>query len=235
MLTLLKRLAIYSGLTVALLVISQLVGLAVLWYSVASYADYWKGRANQSGSFLYIAVGDSAAQGIGASQPQNGYVGLIARAIQDRTGRTVQVINLSVTGATLQDALRNQTPQLADYVPDLVTVEIGANDMDDYDAAQFTWDYDKLLQSLPPGRAVVSDMPYFGTRPEPSNRNARDANQIIRQAAAKYDVPVANLFDSLQNRQTPLIYASDFFHPNNRGYRIWYDAFWPQVAPLVKS
>ncbi len=233
MLKLLARLAKYTGLLLLILVIAELVGLALLWYSVGNYADYWKGRANQPGSFLYVAVGDSAAQGIGASQPQNGYVGLIADGIEQRTGRNVQVINLSVTGATLKDALRDQVPQLANYTPDLVSVEIGANDMDDFDPLQFRQDYDRLLQALPPGRSVVSDMPYFGTRPEPANHNARQASYIIRGVAVTYDVPVADLYSGLRAKQTPFIYASDFFHPNNRGYRIWYDAFWAHIKPII--
>ncbi len=222
----------WSGAVLAVLVISELVGLGILRHNISSFANYWRGRANQPGDFIYVALGDSAAQGLGASKPQHGYVGLIADSIQRQTGRTVRVINLSVTGAKLEDALRLQAPKLADYTPDLVTVEIGANNMGTFNKADFSVKYNKFLGTLPPGRSVVSDMPYFGTRPQ-YNDNAQGANAIIHGQAKAYAIPVANLYGSLQDRQTPFIYASDFFHPNDRGYRIWYDAFWPEVEATL--
>lgn len=222
----------WAGLTLGTLGMAILIGLGILYYNVGKFADYWQGRGNKQGDFLYVALGDSAAQGIGASQPQNGYVGLIADSIGRKTGRTVRVVNLSVTGATLEDALRSQTPKLADFTPDLVTAEIGANDMGKFDSTKFATEYELFLQSLPPARSVVSNMPYFGTRPQP-NANAAAANAIIYDKTKRYGVPMADLYGSLRTRQSPLIYASDLFHPNNRGYQIWYDAFWPQVEPLL--
>ena len=44
---------------------------------VSAYAKYWKSRPSE-GSFTYVALGDSAAQGLGASRPELGYVGLLA-------------------------------------------------------------------------------------------------------------------------------------------------------------
>ena len=171
-----RKLLLAAAIVAGTLVMCELIGLAILYSSVNRYQDYWKGRANRPGDFIYVAVGDSAAQGIGASQPQNGYVGRLARHIEMQTGRKVRVINLSLTGATLDDALRDQAPKLADYDADLVTVEIGANDMGTYDKSAFGGKYEKLLQALPPGSSVVSDMPYFGTRPPQYNRNAENAS-----------------------------------------------------------
>lgn len=217
------------GVLLVVLVISQLIGLAFLWYSLRTYDDYWRGRANQPGDFLYVALGDSAAQSVGASKPDKGYVGLIAASIEQSTGRQVRVINLSRSGATLEEALRTQVPKLAEYQADLVTVEIGANNMRTYDPENFRKNFEKLLQALPPDRSVVADMPHFGGRANTS-RNARYANQTIGRLAEQYNIPRASLYTKLASRQSPWIYAGDFFHPNDRGYRIWYEAFW-QVIP----
>ncbi len=228
----LRKTAICLGLALTILFISGAIGLIMLRYNVAAYADYWKGRANQPGEFLYIALGDSAAQSLGASKPEYGYVGRIASNIEQATGRKVRVINLSVTGATVEDALREQVPELATYDPDLVTAEIGANDMRRYTPGQFSVDYERFLQALPPGRSVVSNMPVFGGR-DNTTRHAADASQTIRELTAAYQIPMADLFGELSNRQSPWIYASDLFHPNNRGYVIWHDAFWPHIEPLI--
>jgi len=224
------------GMIVAVLVICELIGLGYLYYGLKAWPDYWRGRANQPGEFIYVALGDSAAQGVGASRPNKGYVGLIADQIQQSTGKKVRVINLSKSGAKLQDALRDQVPLLDQYKADLVTVEIGANDMGGYtssNAGGFRKDYEKLLQSLPPGKSVVSDMPYFGGRPGWTS-NSHLANTSIHQLAAQYNVPVAPLFDKLAANQTPLIYASDFFHPSDRGYRIWLEAFQPAIKRTIQ-
>jgi acyl-CoA thioesterase-1 len=208
------------------------IGLLMLHWSVNDYANYWRGRANEQGDFLYVALGDSAAQGIGASKPENGYVGRLAANIEQTTGRKVRIINLSRTGATLEDVLRDQAPELATIEPDLVSVEIGANDMKHYNPEQFRQGYERFVQSLPPGKSVIADMPYFGSRPN-LNRNARDASRTIHQLGQQYQLPVANLYTSLESRQSPWIYASDLFHPNNRGYRIWEEAFWTAVKPQL--
>src|SRR5438045_3830925 len=91
----LKKILTIIGLIVLVLVISQLIGLLSLWYGLKTFDTYWNNRAQKEGDFIYVALGDSAAQGVGASKPANGYVGLIATHIQESTGRTVRVINLS--------------------------------------------------------------------------------------------------------------------------------------------
>jgi acyl-CoA thioesterase-1 len=227
-----RKIARVTALTLAVLIVSELIGLSLLRHNVANYAAYWRGRAEQPGEFVYVAIGDSAAQGVGASQPRNGYIGLIAGSIERKTGRKVQVVNLSVTGAKLDDALKHQIPKIANYKPNLVTAEIGANDMGSFDSKAFAVNYDRFLHALPAGSSVVSNMPYFGTRPQVQD-NARAANQIIQRQTKQHNIPMADLYGNLQGKQSPLIYASDWFHPNDRGYKVWYEAFWPQVEGLL--
>jgi len=229
-----RNFLLLCGVVVLTLTVSQLIGLGYLWYGLKSYSAYWQNRSNQSGEFLYVALGDSAAQGIGASRPANGYVGLIAAHVEKTTGKKVRVVNLSVSGAKIEDALREQIPELAGYQPDLVTAEIGANNMRNYNPEAFEQSYERFLQALPAGKSVVADMPYFGGRPA-STRNAQDANKIISRLTSHYDIPTAKLYDGLSAQQSPLIYASDFFHPNNRGYRIWYQAFRPAVDDIIRQ
>lgn len=217
----------------AIAAIAELLGLGYLYYGFKAAPSYWHGRANQQGQLLYVAIGDSAAQGVGASRPGRGYVGLIADRIPTiGNDISVRVVNLSKSGATLSDALREQIPLLDRYDATLVTIEIGANDMHNYNPEQFRRDYELLLQALPPGKSIVADIPYFGKRPQ-LNRNAQDANHTIRQLAQKYNIPTVGLYDTLATRQSPLIYAADFYHPNDRGYVIWYQAFWPHVQAIV--
>lgn len=212
------------GLIVLLLVLAEVISLLQLRSSVAGNARYWQQRSSQAGELTYVALGDSAAQGIGASRPQNGYVGVLADRLAQKTGKTIRVVNLSVTGAKIQDVLDEQIPQLKNYRPDFVTIEIGANDVVAFKADSFRQRFDSLVGLLPPG-TVVANMPNFGGRIK-RVQAVRAANQIIAAAAAKSNLRTADLYDSTKSHESALNYAADLFHPNNRGYKNWADAFW---------
>ena len=56
--------------------------VTVLTNRIPEHHVHWRGRGKaQAGSLLYVALGDSAALGIGASSPAAGYVGILADAI----------------------------------------------------------------------------------------------------------------------------------------------------------
>ncbi|MEO5743679.1 MAG: hypothetical protein ABIQ53_03685, partial [Terracoccus sp.] len=60
-----------------------------LWHlrgEVARYGRYWAQPRGGNAGILYVALGDSTAQGIGASRPERGYVGLIAERLRVATG-----------------------------------------------------------------------------------------------------------------------------------------------------
>jgi lysophospholipase L1-like esterase len=207
-------------------------GFVVLYSQIPRYRRYWHKLAVQSpppGALIYAALGDSAGQGIGATRPQKSYVGLMAQALEQRTGRPVHVVNLSVSGAKLADCVRQQLPQLKLIKPDLVTIEIGANDMIAWDEASFAEDMKTLLRQVPE-HTIVSDIPYFGggryKRYEP---HVQVAGRVIRGLAERYDIQVAPLYESTRKYDGLQTMAIDILHPSNRGYQNWFNAFW-QVA-----
>ena len=216
--------------------ISLVVGLAVpgwwgarLWQlrrSVERYERYWSVPQGQAGGLRYVALGDSTAQGIGASRPERGYVALLAQRLAVATGRPVQVMNLSRSGALVHDVVTEQLPRLADLSPDVVTVAVGANDMVHYDPARFRSDVDSLIAGLPPG-TLVGDVPWFmhgGT-----GRTSTEAAEYVEKRARARGLPVARLHDTMRDRGWASMitdFAPDWFHPNDRGHRLWADAFW---------
>jgi acyl-CoA thioesterase-1 len=233
-----KKVLIGFGIVIALSVIFVIINLLRLRRDVSAYAQYWQqqvglsseqsAQAKQADDFIYVALGDSIGQAIGASKPQNGYVGLIAKHIEQETGRRVRIVNLSVTGAKVSDLLNTQLPDLHKYQPDLITVEIGANDMRSYDSATFRTQYEQLVKALPADKSVIANVPYFGTR-KGSNPQIIDANRTVSELTHTYSIPTADVYSSLKAQQSPYIYAIDFFHPNDRGYRIWYNAYLPVI------
>ncbi|HTE22698.1 MAG TPA: SGNH/GDSL hydrolase family protein, partial [Candidatus Limnocylindria bacterium] len=209
--------------------VTFLVGLASLYIKVPQYQKYWQKRAAQpkpENALTYVALGDSTAQGIGATSPQKSYVGLIATALEQKQSRPVHAVNLSKSGARLQDCLRDQLPRLKELQADVVTIEIGANDMSAWDEASFRADMDKLMIELPK-QAIISDIPYFGGgRYRHLEPNVEAANRIITDLAKRHGLRMAPLHQVTRDRDGVRTMAVDFFHPSDAGYKNWFTAFW---------
>ncbi len=207
---------------------------AIVNETLPVHSKWWRDHARQPGEVLYVAMGDSAAQGIGASRPDHSYVGVLARDIRDVTGRSVRVVNLSVSGATVELAVRDQLPKFVKYRPDVVTVAIGANNIRHWDPDAFERGIRELFAALP-SHALVANLPYFHF---PHNeRKVLHANRIVRAVADEHGLTVVPLHTVTRVQGVRAIvsqFAIDFFHPNDHGYRVWAQAFRPSlVADLV--
>ena len=230
--------AVVVGLACVVLVV-WLVRLVQVQQGVEQARVYWSEPRGQAGGLVYVALGDSAAQGVGATRPERGYVGLLAEQVRKATGQPVQVVNLSVSGAKVADVVAEQLPQLDGFAPDLVTVAIGGNDVRGYDRERFAADVDRLVAGLPVG-TFVADVPYFmHGRWE---TDSAEAAGIVREAARAAGLVVVPLNDELRGEglQAMLTQTSaDLFHPDDDGHAVWARAFWQAVrtsgTPVVDA
>ncbi len=213
---------------IGILVVIEVIALVWLATSVGRYRDFWVTKAKEPGQITYVALGDSAAQAIGASSPMKGYVGLIAKHIEEKTGKSVKVINVSKTGAKMEDYLNDQASIFSTVKPDIVTIEIGANDVANFDADYFRATFTSVLNSLPDG-SLVSNMPLFNSRPG-STANGSRASEIIEEELSKYPRLVfVDLQQETEQNQSIFGFAPDLFHPNNMSYKNWANAFINQI------
>lgn len=226
-----KRILLSLAAIIICLVLVEIVNLLELKANIGRYTNYWRAQTTANGNFTYVALGDSAAQGLGASKPELGYVGLLAKQIAQATGKRVRIVNLSVSGAQIEDVINKQLPELKNYKPDLLTVEIGANNVTHWNPTLFTKQYNQLAQALPPG-TIISNIPYFGGRIR-RNTQAIVASQIIAQAADTYHLKLVDLQSYTREHQSIRNYSWDLFHPSNRGYRNWDAAFWQVIEPTL--
>jgi lysophospholipase L1-like esterase len=184
------------------------------------------------GGPLWVVLGDSAAQGVGASTPFDGWVGQVRRRLEAHQGRAWRVVNLSVSGARAHDVLDEQLPALRRIAQpiDLVVCAIGGNDMYRSTSRQIRERFPRLVASLPgpaelgPGqRTVITTLPQGLAR-----RRATIANELISALAPQRGIDVADLWATTgppwQGK-----YAEDMFHPNDVGYGHWAEA----IAPVV--
>ena len=223
--------------------------------SVKVYASYWIARSQEPGwvggkepgwvdgaepgwvggaiprALCLVALGDSVAQGIGASSPERGYVGVLASRIESVTGRGVRVVNLSRSGARIREVAALQLSRmLALPHADIVTLAVGGNDVRDRSR---TWEADvlELLDQLPAG-TIVADVPDFGGGP--GRRQSERAARTMRLGVEARDLRLAGLEAATREHMNWRCYAADGFHPNNHGHRVWADALWPAITDALE-
>ncbi len=202
-------------------------------------AAWWRERRTQPGDFFYLALGDSTAQGIGASSPGHSYVGQLAERIEAQRHGAIAVTNLGVSGAPTRLCVRDQLPRaervLARRSPDLVTLAIGANDIAEWDARAFHRNINVILDSLP-AHTIVAELPCFHL---PWNdRKVREANGMLRTITDARGLSLVPLYEATRRRGIRGIlteFAGDAFHPTDRGYEMWADAFWPAAEKRLGS
>lgn len=208
-----------------LILLLFVISLGVEYSQLSRYQKYWthKNTADKTpGAVEYIALGDSTAQGIGATNPENGYVGVISRELAQRKNKPVHTINLSKSGAKVDDVLQTQLPKLKELSPSkdtIITIEIGANNMINFDAKSFESSMDKVMTQLPP-QTLITDIPYFGgSRFKSREPNVEQANNIMYRLAAKHNFTLVPLHQKLQDNSGIETFAPDWFHPSNVAYR----------------
>ena len=194
---------------------------------VELYRDAWT-AANEAARAevgpLWVVLGDSAAQGVGATAHDRGYVGLVLGRLR-ATGQPWQVLNLSRSGARTREVVDVQWPAAAGLGADLITAVIGGNDAlrskeDDWRRA-----VEDLCAALPAG-AVVST-----TARGVFERKTARVNAVVRSCADEHGLRVADLWAHTGPPYRGL-YA-DGFHPNDRGYVQWADALWQALSQDV--
>ena len=200
-------------------------GVIALREDCVAYAGHWDAHNDrvlaESGP-LWVVLGDSTAQGLGAPSPMGGYVGQVLAGLRQRTGERWRVLNLSLSGALIRDALRDQLPRIPASAA-LVTCGIGANDILYSTPAKVLADLRTLVGAVPQG-TVLLDLPLptgiWGILGRASVPYVARINQTIHQAARSRGLPVAEVSAHFLP-PWPGKFASDNFHPSQDGYRDW--------------
>lgn len=197
-----------------------------------TYARYWRrlreGRV-PDGAIRLVALGDSTFQALGASRPDRGTVGRIAKHIEQKTGRQVHIDNVSVTGAKAVDVVRDQLKRVDMNTADIVVIAVGANDaLKQSDIEVFEKSVRKIIDTVPADRTVMADVAMV---------RDRDAYQRIlarhRDVAGVYRGDLAYGFRNIKRFRR--LSGADFFHPSNYGYELWFTCFQPALDELIEA
>jgi lysophospholipase L1-like esterase len=202
----------------------RLSGVARVRVQCAGHAEHWRRLATeaQAGAGpLWVVLGDSSAQAVGAVHPEDGYVGLV-RAALSGAGQPWRVLNLSSAGALTRDVLADQLPRLdlllrAGHRPDLVSCGVGANDVLRTPPHRLRRELAGVAAGLPAGSLLLTLT--AGLRGHGA-RYLGWLNTGIRAAAVAYGHSVADV-----EREFGPPWAGKFspdgFHPSALGYTDW--------------
>ena len=181
----------------------------------------------------YLVLGDSTAVGEGGSYEQGVAVQTAEHLAQ--SGRRVELVNVSVSGARLRDVLTEQLPRANLAATDLVLLDVGANDVTHLTrSASIARDYERIVTALLRGncrmKVVVTGSPDMSTPPRIprllrpwAGSRTRSLNRIAREVVQRHALtfaPIAERTGPLF-ASDPTLFSADRFHPNDRGYATW--------------
>lgn len=225
-----KRRRVIIGSIVLGLILFIGISIARAARNTSTFPKYWQDKANEPvlpNAIRLVALGDSAMQAIGTTNPEEGIAGRVASYIGMKTGRPVHVTNLSVGGATVQDILDHQLPNVDFERADLIII-VTANDLENrVPLDQYRANLRTLLWSLPPDKTIYSDFPI-----EPG----RDAYQaIFQEVADERGIRRADFAHVFNNEGRRLdIFSWLFPHLNSKGYYYWFLAFKPELDRMIE-
>jgi acyl-CoA thioesterase-1 len=188
---------------------------------------------NPAKPFVFIALGDSAVEGIGATHHTRSYTGVIYAIIKEKFPRT-EYHNFGKFGASTREVLSEQLDRAIKLHPDLVTISVGANDMNKkIMPKKFTENLRLIIERLQKetdAKIVINNLPDF-TKSSAISLTHRSLSKLviskynkgIEKVASESDVFFIDLHQHsrIYARYYPELIADDKFHPSDFGHALW--------------
>lgn len=193
----------------------------------------------------FVVLGDSTSVGVGTT-PENSYPWILATRLGEKYRVKLHVVG--VGGATTADVADTQVDLALALEPDLILVEIGANDTTHLTPlrrveAKMAQALDRLKES--DSKLVVAGPPNMGTSPVMPRplrtlsgwRGAAVGNRI-EKVARERGITFVDLAAGTRDgfRDDPdRYYSTDQFHPGAGGYALWAEVMLPAVLAEVEA
>jgi len=160
------------------------------------------------------------------------------------------VDNLAESGQTSEDVIRTQLGQVESLMPDVVTLQVGVNDiiardisLDDY-RANLAMILDELLRTLPPGRIFLITTPDhtlterggdYGLREE-GHKAVLEANSILQDVASERDITVIDISEvNGRAAEDASLVIGEGPYPSAKQYAGWVEIIGPQMRRALRG
>jgi lysophospholipase L1-like esterase len=195
-----------------------------------------------SAPLLYVALGDSTVEGIGATSSSTTYVAQIHQRLK-AVYPAARVANLGAGGATSADVVARQLERAVKLDPQLITLSIGPNDITTrvpvgtYErnlAAIFgrltTETRAVVVANLLPDLAVTPRFRAHEAKPTVA-RLTVEFNEALARQGRRHGVELVDLYapSRVEVPAQPELISRDGYHPSDAGYARWAELMWTGV------
>jgi acyl-CoA thioesterase-1 len=179
-----------------------------------------------------LVFGDSLSAAYGL-RPEQGWVALLDKRLRSQ-GYGYQVVNASVSGETTSGGLQRLPRALQIHRPQLLILELGANDA--LRGLPLSNSSDNLSKMVDLGRQAGAQVLLVGMRIPPNYgpRYTADFMHMYTDISSRDHLAfVPFLLESVA--LDPARMQEDGLHPNAKGEPAVLDTLWPQLEPLLKK
>ena len=179
-----------------------------------------------------LVFGDSLSAALGI-QPEQGWVALLAQRLRTQ-GYGYTIINASVSGETSGGGLERLPRALQLHRPEIVVLELGANDgLRGLPVTETRTNLGRMVQLA---QAAGARVLLIGIRIPPNYgpRYSESFAHVFPELAQHYHVPlVPFLLEKVALDPTRM--QADGMHPNAQGEPPVLETVWPYLQPLLKK
>ncbi len=197
---------------------------------------------------VYVALGDSTVEGVGATGTDRSYVARLYARLRAVYPAAV-LVNLGTAGATSADVLAHQLEPAIARRPALVTLSVGPNDLTGHvPVDRFEANVDRILGALErrtDAVVVVSLLPDLAVTPRFRTSPAREAvarltvdyNRTLRRRARRHGAALVDLYEPSRREvpDHPELVAGDGYHPSDAGYARWAELMWRGLRSRIAA
>jgi lysophospholipase L1-like esterase len=230
--------------------VAALAGLSAVVLLTAACGPHAMGAGalplERNAPILYVALGDSTVEGVGASRADATYVGQLHARLR-AVYPNARVLNLGKGGATSDDVVERQLARAVAARPQLATLSIGPNDIEaGMKPDRYEYNVAKILTRLTretDAVVVVTLIPDMTVTPKFRNSPQRDAiadavrrfNERLAEQARLVRAGVVDIYTASQREVPgrPELLAGDGYHPSDLGYARWAELMWPTVQARI--
>lgn len=193
-----------------------------------THADVSASEITQRKNLLIL--GDSLSAGYGISLGQN-WTDLFQRRL-DVANKDIQVINASISGDTTANGLNRLPQALEEFKPELILIELGANDgLRGHPPAHIRKNLQLLIQLSLAAKAKVILMEII-IPPNYGKKYTQAFTQTYHDLARKYSLDIVPFF--LKNIATDSeLMQADGLHPNEKAQIKITENVWQSLEPLL--
>lgn len=197
-------------------------------------------------TFTYVAMGDSAGVGVGASDGR-GYVDRVFERLEAVAPRA-RLANLCVSGATSETVREQQMARAALARPAVATLFIGGNDLwRGVPAKRYGENLDAVADALAPtgARVILGTVPDLASAPAAAlaeqflgitrkalESRAKALNDEARRVSEARGFALLDLY-AVGLADQPHFFSADGFHPSSEGYAHWAELLWPHLRKAL--